>query len=313
MPQRRRDDALAEPRDRGERPIDRGAQALLVGRVIEDREVAEVGAERGILLDRPHDRFGVRHPHARTYLSPGLPGDARVLELVEAFNSSRSSTRSMSSGRVALHQAHERGAFADDERRYAEHRVLLHRFGVLGGERLERPARLATSAATASASSSTDVRSRRGARPPRRASRRGRGGRRTARCAQSRKWSGNASRTAMPHRARARRCPVRRAALPDRRLALLDVHLVERERRGSARPSRVPARSPGHDGLVGVAGEGAAVVEAHGEAVGRHRCGPPWSLAIMACARDHGAEARRRARGRTRRRRRTSEAWCRRT
>ena len=38
---------------------------FVVGRVVEDREVAEVGAERGVLLDRPHDRFGVRHPHVR--------------------------------------------------------------------------------------------------------------------------------------------------------------------------------------------------------------------------------------------------------
>src|SRR6266540_132165 len=34
-----------------------------VGGVLEDADVREVRAEGGVLLDRPHDRFGIAHPH----------------------------------------------------------------------------------------------------------------------------------------------------------------------------------------------------------------------------------------------------------
>ena len=52
-----------QPRDRRHGPRHRVLHAIVVGRVLEDRQVAEVGTERGVLLDRPHDRFGIRHAH----------------------------------------------------------------------------------------------------------------------------------------------------------------------------------------------------------------------------------------------------------
>ena len=64
--ERRRHHALGQPRDLHERLLDLRAQAAGIWRPIEDREVAEVGSQRGILLDGPHDRFAGRHPgHAR--------------------------------------------------------------------------------------------------------------------------------------------------------------------------------------------------------------------------------------------------------
>ncbi len=54
---------------------------------------------------------------------------------------------------------------------------------------------------------------------------------------------------------------------PDRRFALLDVHLVERERKEADVPIPAFAES-GDDRLVAVASEGAAVIEAHCELVG---------------------------------------------
>ena len=64
-------------------------------------------------------------------------------------------------------------------------------------------------------------------------------------------------------------------AIPYGLLALLDVHLVERERQEADVPVASGAQSGDHR-LVAVAGEGAAVIEAHGELVGHgtsKRCG----------------------------------------
>ena len=106
----------------------------------------------------------------------------------------------------------------------------LDRLGVLGGEHLQRPAaqRLGGDGvgvepdgrSTASRSTSSW-----------RSSCPGRGGRRTRRRAQSRKLLGErvADRDAPEQREHAG-APLARVALPHRRLALLDVHLVERER-----------------------------------------------------------------------------------
>ena len=55
----------AKPGDRGDRALDGVLHAVVVGDVLEDRQVAEVGPKRGVLLDRPHDRFGIRHAHRR--------------------------------------------------------------------------------------------------------------------------------------------------------------------------------------------------------------------------------------------------------
>jgi hypothetical protein len=74
-PERRPDDALPESRDRGERSGQDRLDAVLVRRMLEDREVAEVGPKRGVLLDQPHDRFGVRHAHAGETLPPGRGND----------------------------------------------------------------------------------------------------------------------------------------------------------------------------------------------------------------------------------------------
>src|SRR5207245_5019016 len=65
------------------------------------------------------------------------------------------------------------------------------------------------------------------------------------------------------------RAPVTGLAVPHRRLALLDVRLVERERQEP--DVEVGAVAHGRDDrFVGVAGEGAAVVEADGDLAG-HR------------------------------------------
>ena len=130
------DDALAQARDRGERAVERRAEPLLVGRVIEDREVAEVGTERGVLLDRPHHRFRVRHPH-----DGPTAGCVVCLNSLRRSNAKRSRTPVDVVRGVALHQPDERGAVADEERRDAEHRPALHRVGVLARERPQRPAR----------------------------------------------------------------------------------------------------------------------------------------------------------------------------
>ena len=75
------------------------------------------------------------------------------------------------------------------------------------------------------------------------------------------------------------RAPLRRVALPHRRLTFLDVRLVERERE-EADVEVDPLAQRGDDRLVRVAGERAPVVERHGELSGhgappRVRCGRP--------------------------------------
>ena len=63
---------------------------------VEDREVAEVGAERRVLLDRPHDRFARRHPHGVRLLGVGRDQRASLVRLnsLSRVQSSRSSARS---------------------------------------------------------------------------------------------------------------------------------------------------------------------------------------------------------------------------
>ena len=143
---------------------------------------------------------------------------------------------------------------------------LLHRFGVLGGERLERPARRDLGRdgvgveldGSDRGSRSTDSSASFSPWSWRAAN--------SAMC-QSRKWSGNASRTAMPHSQREHAaCPARPGAGP-RRAARPPRRAPGRARTARNRTSQSrPSRNPVDDGLLGVAGEGAAVVEAHGEA-----------------------------------------------
>ncbi len=82
------DDALAQARDRVEGPVQRVPQPLVARTPIENRQVAEVGPQCRILLDRPHDRFGVRHPHGshRTAIVvKPVRGPSRENRAVEAF------------------------------------------------------------------------------------------------------------------------------------------------------------------------------------------------------------------------------------
>ena len=80
--------------------------SAIVGRApIEDRQVAEVGPERGVLLDRPHDRFGVRHPHGAERTAPAMSFTAQRSSATSGPRTSRSSTDRENRTRRVRHYA----------------------------------------------------------------------------------------------------------------------------------------------------------------------------------------------------------------
>ena len=58
----RRDHPLAQAGDAGHRPLQAGPQAVGVGRLVEDGDVGDRGAEVRVLLEVPHQGLDVGHP-----------------------------------------------------------------------------------------------------------------------------------------------------------------------------------------------------------------------------------------------------------
>ena len=193
-------------------------------------------------------------------------GTLVCLNSLRSVHSRRSSTRSTSVGVLAVHDAHERGALADDERRHAEHVPALVGFGVLLGEDLQRPARrdLGGDRVGVEADRRRDL--ARAPRPWRSCGPR-RGGPRTRRCASRGSGRRTSRARRCPTAARSRRCPTLGFALPHRRSRPPRRAPGRARTAGSGRPSR-GRRAARDDRLVAVAGEGAAIVEAHGELTG---------------------------------------------
>ena len=93
---------------------------------------------------------------------------------------------------------------------------------------------------------------------------------------QSRKWSGNESRTAMPQHSASTPVPHTSGSRSHTGGSPSSTCTWSSENGRKRTSQSRPARRPGDHRLVAVAGEGAAVVEAHGELVGHgtsKRCG----------------------------------------
>ena len=255
--------------------------------------------------------------------APGQRGTLVCLNSLRSVHSSRSSARSTSSALAAVHEPDERGALAHDEGRDAEHVPAVVGLGVLLGERPSAGGPTRPRPRPRRRRGRPTSRPRR-ARRPWRSGGLGRGGRRTRRRASR----GSGRRTSRgprcPRAARARRCPTRRARAPTPAASPSSTCTWSSENGRKRTSQSRPSRRPGDDGLVAVAGEGAAVVEADGELAG-HGTSSEDSAATVVWQprrRPHhsctGAQCepgqrrrstnrrstRRRARGRTRRRRR---------
>src|SRR5947207_1444690 len=198
----------------------------------------------------------------------GSARDLGVLELVQARPVEQAERPLEVVDAVALHEPDEHGLVALDERRDAERLKAVDLLGVLGGERLQRTAapRLCgdgVDVEAGGADSLTDdllvaellavvVAGGEGCEM------------------EVEEPLGELVTDGDPVEERGHaRAPLARLAVPHRRLALLDVRLVERERQEPHVEVGAVAQR-GDDRLVRVAGEGAAVIEADGDLAG-HR------------------------------------------
>ena len=236
-------------------------------------------AQRGVLLDRPHERLGVGHPALEAHGSLGHAGRLapgrisarceRVLELVEVGPTrdqvddalDRCGWRRSASPCGPVHDPDEHGLVVGDERGDAEGAMVGDAALVLLAERLERGAGR-TSANTASASTPCSRRISRSTCSSRMSRLSSWRAAKSARCTR-RKASGQRSRTAMPT------C----MASSD------DAFSGSSHTSGSPSSTWTWFSENGHEGdvpvgarleagdhvLVGVAGEGAAVVPGDGE------------------------------------------------